>query len=102
MVAEVLEAEVGDGSDEHVEEAPERREGEALVRDGGGQLVDEAGGDPRGDVGQVYGVVVVAPGQETVDPAGVGKPGVRVAEPGGDGHGKVRHAPTIVLFVEGA
>ena len=70
--------------DQDIEESPECGERQPLARGGGGELVDETGGGPRSDPGELdVRVVVVAPGKEAMDPAGVRKPGVRVADPGG-------------------
>ena len=49
---------------------------------------------PRSDLGELDVLVVfLAPCKEAMDPAGVGEPGVGVADPGGEELGGPRSAP---------
>ena len=70
--------------DEQVEEAAERGQRGPLVRGGRGEVVNEAGRDPRGDAGQLADIAFLAPGHEAQHPAGVSEAGVRVGEMGGE------------------
>ena len=73
----------GMAGDEEVEESPKRRQGKPLVGRRGRELADEARGDPGSDPGE-FDVLGLAPGQEAEHPAGIGGPGVGVAELGAE------------------
>ena len=83
--ADRLEGIQGSGvtGDQGVEEMPQGGQGLVLGRAVAGELVDEAAGEAGGDPGELE-TLILAPGEEAGDGAGVGAAGVGVEDPGGE------------------
>ena len=73
----------GMARDQGIEEMPQGGQGLVLGGAVAGQLVDEAAGEARGDLAELE-VLVLAPGEETANDAGVGAAGVGVGDAGGE------------------
>ena len=83
--ADRLEGIQGSGvtGDQGVEEMPQGSQGLVLGRAVAGELVDEAAGEARGDLGEIK-ALILAPGEEAPHDAGVGPAGVGIGDPGGE------------------
>ena len=69
--------------DQGIEEVTQGGQGLVLGGAVAGQLVDEAAGEAGGDLAELE-VLVLAPGEETANDAGVGAAGVGVGDAGGE------------------
>ena len=69
--------------DQGIEEVPQGGQGLVLGGAVAGQLVDEAAGEAGGDLAELE-VLVLAPGEEAANDAGVGAAGVGVGDAGGE------------------
>ena len=69
--------------DQGIEEVTQGGQGLVLGGAVAGQLVDEAAGEAGGDLAELE-VLILAPGEETANDAGVGAAGVGVGDAGGE------------------
>ena len=73
----------GVAGDQGVEEMPEGGQGLVFGRAVAGELVDEAAGQARRDLGEIK-ALILAPGEEAPHHTRIGAAGVRIGDPGGE------------------